>query len=185
MGQGLEDGGFGDGVEHHPLDRDLAQHMFLLEHLQDMPGDCLAFPVRVRRDEDFARILGRALQLRDRFFLSRNWNQLRLEALDVDAELLLGQIHDVANGRANAIAAAEVFADGLRLGRRFDDDERLRSSRRWRKLVLMHLGRDVPAARTLAGCRAGRLASRSAGFRSGFPSSHSGQPLAKCEVMLF
>src|SRR6478672_5517032 len=171
-------------MEEHALDGNCYSAALRLDLKRDVSSDRLAFTVRVRRDEDFARILGRALQLRDRFFLSRDGNELGLEALDVDAELFLGQVHDVANGRANAITAAQVLADGFRLGRRFDDDERLRSSRRWRKLVLIHLGRDVPAARTLAGCGAGRLASRSAGFRSGFPSSHSGQPWAKCEVML-
>ena len=136
-------------------------------------SDRLAFSIRVGGDEYFARILRRALQFRDRLFLSRNRNEFRLEAtLDVDAELFLGKVHDVADGCANAIPAAEILADRFRLGGRFDDDERLRSSRRWRKLVLMHLGRDVPATAALSGCRAGRLASRRAGSRAGFTGSH-------------
>src|SRR4029078_5621766 len=108
---------------------------------RDVRRDRFALTIRVGGDEDFAGIFRRALQLRDGLFLTWNRDELRLEAaLDVDPELLLGQIHDVPNRRANAKAAAEILPDCLRLGRRCDDDERLRASRRWRELVIMHLG---------------------------------------------
>src|ERR1043166_3516155 len=48
----------------------------------------------------------------------------RESLLDVDAELLLRQVHDVADGRADSIAPAEIFADRLRFRGRLDDDER-------------------------------------------------------------
>ena len=85
----------------------------------------------------FLAVLRRALQLGDRLFLAGNRHEVRREAvLDVDAELLLGQVHDVADRRANAIAAAEVLADRLRLGRRLDDDERARRPARRLRLVV-------------------------------------------------
>ena len=40
-------GGLGHRVEHHALDRHLAQHLLLLEHFQDVPGDRLALAVGV------------------------------------------------------------------------------------------------------------------------------------------
>ena len=42
--------------------------------------------------------------------------------LDIDAQFFPGQIHDVAIGRLDRVIAAEIFVDGLRLGRRLDND---------------------------------------------------------------
>ena len=98
------------------LRRDLRRHVL---------RDRLALAIRVGRDQDFAAVLRRALDLGDRLFLAGDRHELGREALlDVDAELLLGQVHDVTDRRAHAVAAAEVLADRLRLGRRLDDDER-------------------------------------------------------------
>src|SRR5204863_3802475 len=113
-----------DLVKEHALDRDIRRAALRFDLQRDVGGDGLALTIGVGGDEDFTRIPSRALQLRDRLFLSGNRNELRFEALDVDAELLLRQVHDVADGRTNAVSAAEVFADGLRLRGRFDDDER-------------------------------------------------------------
>ena len=92
-----------DLVKEHALDRNGRRAALRLDLRRDVRRDRLAFAIRVGRDEDFARILRRALELRDRFFFSGDRHELGLEAvLDVDAELLLGQVHDVTDRCANA-----------------------------------------------------------------------------------
>jgi hypothetical protein len=77
------------------------------------------------------------LQIRERLLLARDRDVLRLEPLvDVDAELLLGEVAKVADGGLHPIAAPEVLADGLGLGRRLDDDERRRAGRCRQAVVL-------------------------------------------------
>jgi hypothetical protein len=44
---GLQDRLFGNGVEHHALDFLALQRAFFLQNLQHMPGNGLAFAVRV------------------------------------------------------------------------------------------------------------------------------------------
>ena len=106
---------------------------------RDVLRDRLALAIRVGGDQHFLAVLRRALQLGDRLFLPGNRNEVGREAVvDVDAQLLLGQIHDVPDRRANAVAAAEVLPDRLRLGRRLDDDERARARRCAVRLVTRH-----------------------------------------------
>ena len=45
--------------------------------------------------------------------------------VDVDAELALRQVADVSHRRDDLVVAPQIFVDRLRLGRRFDDDQRL------------------------------------------------------------
>jgi hypothetical protein len=47
MGDGVHHGRFGHRVEHDPLDMGVAQRLLLLEDFQHMPGNGLAFAVRV------------------------------------------------------------------------------------------------------------------------------------------
>ena len=171
------DGVPGDLVEEHAPDRHVDAAALGLDLQRDVRGDRLPFTIGVGRYENFPGILRRCLQLGDGLFLSRNGDELGLEAvLDVDAELLFREVHDVADGRPNAEAAPEILADRPRLCGRFHDDERCRTSRRWRALVIRHIGRvAAPSPAALAGCRAGgpppralcargRLARRRAGF---------------------
>jgi hypothetical protein len=139
-----------DLVEEDPThgdDRCTALRADLLGHV---PGDRLSLAIRVGGDEHFARILRRALQVGDRLLLAGDRHELGLEALvDVDAELLLGQIHDVPDGSAHAVAAAQVLADRLRLGGRLDDDKRRGAGGRRGPLVLD--GRRAAAASAALG----------------------------------
>src|SRR5439155_10361091 len=91
----------------------------------DVRRDRLTFAIGVGRDENFLAVLRGALELSDRLLFARDRHELRPEALlDVDPELFFGEVHDVADRRADAVSTAEVLANGLRLGRRFHDDER-------------------------------------------------------------
>src|SRR4051812_19262346 len=102
--------------------------------LGDVPGDCFPFAIRVGGEEDLARVTRGALQLSNRFFLSRDRYILGLEAvIDVDPDFLFRQIPNVTDGRPHSIRAAEILADGLRLRRRLDDYER---GRPWLMLMI-------------------------------------------------
>ena len=125
---------FGDLVEDDAADGDLR-----LEHLRQVPADRLAFAVRVGGEQQLGRVLQRRLQVRDLLLLVVRDDVVRREvAVDVHAEpapvLLLdllghlggrlGQIADVAVARLDPVLVAEEAAQRLRLGGRFDDDER-------------------------------------------------------------
>jgi hypothetical protein len=135
----------GDLVEEHAPHGDAGLAALGPDLLRHVPRDGLSFAIGVGGDEHFTRILRRALELGDRLLLAGNRHELGLEAmLDVDAELLLREVHDVADGGAHPIAAAEILADRLRLGRRLDDHQGCAASR-GRRVLLLHGGR-LPAA---------------------------------------
>ena len=111
----------GDLVEHQAADLLLVA---AAELLGQVPADRLPFAVRVGRDEDLVGLLRVVLQLLEDLLAARDDLVGRLEALvDVDAELALGQIADVAHRGDDLVVLAEIFVDGLRLRRRFDHDE--------------------------------------------------------------
>jgi hypothetical protein len=127
-----------DLVEDHPANRDLR-----LQDLEQVPGDCLAFAVFVRREQQLVGALQRPLQLRDLALLVGIDHVERLEAvLDVHPEarprLLLqllrdlrrtvGKVADVADARLDDVIATEVARDGLRLRRALHDYELLSRS---------------------------------------------------------
>jgi hypothetical protein len=124
----------GDLVEHHPPHRHLG-----LEHLVQVPGDRLSFAIFIGREVQLGGLGQQVLQLLDLGLLLGRHDVQRHEAvLDVDAGAgprlaavrvgdLVGpgrQVADVADRRLDDRAATEEAADGLRLGRRLDDDER-------------------------------------------------------------
>ena len=124
MGDGFQDRRFGHGVEHHALDRHLAQHMLLLEHFQDVPGDGLAFAVGVGGQDQLVGALHGAGDVLD----------LGLGAgIDVPGHgeivvrlhraVLGGQVADMAEAGQHLIAAAQILIDGLGLGGGFDDED--------------------------------------------------------------
>src|SRR6185437_1263681 len=116
---------FRDLVKEHALDRQRAGPALRPDLASDVRGDRLALAIRVGGDEHFPAVLRRVLQLGDGFFLAGNRYEVGEEAVvDIDAELLLRQIHDVADRGAHTVAAPQILADGLRFGRRLDDDER-------------------------------------------------------------
>ena len=124
-----------DLVEHHPPHRHLR-----LQLLEQVPGDRLALAVLVRREQELVGVPQLALELGDDALLVRVDDVLRLEALLDrrrracrtslrfslrDLRGPLGQVADVPDARLDHVIRAQVAGDGLGLGRRFDDDERL------------------------------------------------------------
>src|SRR5688500_753366 len=109
-------------MEEDPPDRRAAPTADLAGHV---PRNRFPLAVRVSRNEDLARLLRGALQVGECLLLAGDGDILGLEpTIDVDAELLLGEVADVADSRLHLIGATEILADGLGLRRGFDDDER-------------------------------------------------------------
>ena len=97
----------------------------LLISSRDVPRDRLAFAIGVGREVDDVDRPSPLLDLGDDLALAADDDVLGREAvLDVDAHLGLRQVHDVADRRLDGEAIAQIFLDGLGLGRRLDDDER-------------------------------------------------------------
>ncbi len=112
----------GDLVEEDATDRRPALPADLFG---DVPADRLAFAIRVGGDEDGGGFARRGLEVGERLFLSGDGDVLGFEALvDVDPELLLGEITDVPHGSPHAVTATEILADGLGLRGGLDDDQR-------------------------------------------------------------
>ncbi len=114
---GVLDGGAGDLVEHHALHGHRR-----LQGLQEVPGDRLALAVLVGGEVQLVGLLERGPEVADHVLAGDLVGGLEA-VVDVDAEALLGQVGDVADGRLHDEVAPEEPGDGLRLGRRFDDDE--------------------------------------------------------------
>ena len=93
------------------------------EFERQMGGDGLAFAVRIRRQIDGVRRGRQLFQLGDNFLFAGDDDVIRLEVVrDIDAQSALGQILHVAERSFDREALAQIFLDGLRLGRRFDND---------------------------------------------------------------
>ena len=129
----------GDLVEDHPPDGHLR-----LQHLEQVPGDCLALAILVRREQELVGVGELLLELRDRLLLVGVDDVEGLEAvLDVDAEArprlplvllgdlggAVGKVPDVADGRLHDEVRTEVAGDRPRLRRGLDDDQALRHRR--------------------------------------------------------
>ena len=119
--EGLTDRVARDLVKDHAIKFQLPG----VQKLVQVRADGFPFAVRVCGQVDGVRLAGRSLQLVDDVLLGRDDDVVGLEVLlDVDAEVLLGQVHDVPHRGLHRVAGPEVLVDGFRLGRRFHDDER-------------------------------------------------------------
>jgi hypothetical protein len=88
-----------------------------------MRGNGLALAVRVRRQKDEVRRGGELLQLGDDFFFAGDDDVIGLEPVrGIHTQRALGQILHMAERSLDREALAQIFLDGLRLGRRFDND---------------------------------------------------------------
>ena len=113
----------GDLLEQHPMHRHPLGRGDLVG---DVPGDRLAFPVGVGGEVDGGRGLGGLLELGQRLGLALDGDVLGLEpVVDVHAQLPGGEIAQVPDRRLHVVAPAQVLPDGLGLGGRLDDDERI------------------------------------------------------------
>ncbi len=103
MKNGLVHGFLRDLVEQHAVDVWVGGPNLL----GDVPGDRLALAVRIGRQQDLARLLGRGLDIRDHLLLSLDDHVVGLEVvLDVDTHAGLGQILDVPHRRLDHVTRA-------------------------------------------------------------------------------
>ena len=113
IGERLRDGVLGDLMEQH------AAHLAaaVAQALRHVPGDGLALPVGVGRDQHPLGRVGGFLDLGERLRLLLDRHVLGREAVvHIHAELALGEVADVPHGRFDRVATAQVLADRLRLG---------------------------------------------------------------------
>ena len=113
-------GRLGDLVERHAPSLGVGQGQRLLQ----VPGDGLAFAVRVGGEIDRLGRRGLLLQPGQQFLAVLQDAVGRHPAVfDVDAEAALGQVADMALARHDVVIRPQILIDGLRLRRRFDDHE--------------------------------------------------------------
>ena len=88
-------------------------------------GDRLTFAIRVRGQVNLVCLGGQLLQLVHHFLLARRHNQFRLKGpvLQLDANFVLRQIHDVPDRCAHLKTFAKILLDRLCLGGRFNDHQ--------------------------------------------------------------
>ncbi len=121
VGHGVVDGGRGDLVEDHPLDRHPG-----LQLLQQVPGDGLALTVLVGGEQQLVGVAQGRLEPAEHVLLLVVDHIGGLEAvLHVDAEPLGLQVADVADGGFDHVVPAEEPRDGARLGRGLHDHQGL------------------------------------------------------------
>jgi hypothetical protein len=111
-----------DLVELHALDLEARA----LDLLLDVERDRLALAIGVGRQHHVVDLLGRRLELlEDLLFALDDRVGLREIVREVDGLRALGQVLEVPLRGEHVVARAEVLLDGLRLGRRLNDNERL------------------------------------------------------------
>ena len=123
-GPGLLDGlghdALGDFIEGDPVDLVVGNVQQGLE----VPGNGLALPVRVGCQIYLIALFREGFQILDDVFLALDRLVDRREiVLQIHAHRALGQIAEVAHTGLDLVAAAQVFADRLGLGRRLDDHQ--------------------------------------------------------------
>ena len=101
---------------------------FLLGRIQKLVqvlANGLALAVRVSRQVNGVSFARRRLQLGNHRLLGGDRNVGGLEiVLHVHSQVLLGKIHDVAHASLHGKVRTQIFVNGLRLGRRFDNNQR-------------------------------------------------------------
>ena len=124
MGERVEHRLLGDGVEDDALDVDALQRVALLQHVAHMPGDRFALAIRVGGEIEmlgaFDR-LGDVVQPLLRLAVDLPGHG---EVFVRPHRAVLGrQIAHMAVGGQHGVAFAEIFVDGLGLGRQLNDDD--------------------------------------------------------------
>jgi hypothetical protein len=123
MGHRLRHRRFGDGVEGDAIDLG-GERLALPEHFLDVPADRLAFAVGIGRQDQrigLLRRVGDGFQLLGLVRISVPFH--RKAGIRIDRAILRRQVADMAIAGQHAVTRAEIFFDGLRLGRRFNDNK--------------------------------------------------------------
>ena len=120
IGDRLFYGGRRNLMQQHAADLGLG----LAEMIGDMPCDRLAFAIGVAGEVDVVLALGGGLDLAEDLLFALDYDEIGREiVLDIDPELALGQVHDMADRGHDLVVATEVTLDGFRLCGRFNDYE--------------------------------------------------------------
>ena len=96
-----------------------------VQDLGQVPGDRLALPVRVRGEDDVARVLlDRRAKIGDRLLAVVDHLVVGFETLlHVHPELLFGKVADVSHRGKNVETVTQEPLQGPRLGGALDDDQ--------------------------------------------------------------
>jgi hypothetical protein len=87
-----------------------------------VPGNGLAFPVRVSGQKDIIGALGRGFKGLDHFLLAAYGHILGRKILfNVNAEIPLRKVQDMAHGGSHVIGFSHIFVKGFYLCGRFND----------------------------------------------------------------
>lgn len=126
MGNRFLDRGFGDLVEHDPVQLLVLQQFLVFQDLGEMPGYGLTFAIRVGRE---VYVAGLGDRLRDRVYmflvlLHQRVAHVKIVA-GIDRAFLRFQIAHVTIGRDDFEAAAEILLESFRLGGRLYDQQTL------------------------------------------------------------
>src|SRR5215467_13314034 len=117
----LADRLLGDGIEYDALDLLVLERLLFLQHLKDVPRDCLAFAIGVGGEDQLVGTLERTSDVIKA--LVRFGVDLPEHAeivVRIDRAVLGRQVADMAERSQYLIAGAEVLIDCLRLRRRLD-----------------------------------------------------------------
>ena len=121
---GLGDSGLGDFIERHPARPTLGQRALVFQPFQQMPADRLPLAIRIGRQDHTVRPLRRLANGGELLGTVRRNLPRHGEILGGVHRAVAGrQIAHMAKAGQHLIVAAEIFVDGLRLGRRFNDNE--------------------------------------------------------------
>ena len=116
-GNGGQDGGF-----RYLVEDDAVGLLFVeAENLTQMPRDGFSLAVFITGEPDLLRLLHLALQLADHLALVVGHFIVGFHRVDVDTQLFLLQVADVAVARHHLIVLAQEALDGLCLGRTLYD----------------------------------------------------------------
>ncbi len=121
VAHGVLDGRFGDLVEGHPLHRRL--DLAFLEDLADVPGNRLAFAVRVGCQQHFVGLLGGLDDGLDVLGVALDDLIFHAEIFSIDRAGFWLQVTHVAVAGEDVVVRAEVLFQRFGFGWRFDDDE--------------------------------------------------------------
>ena len=124
MAHSFQNGALGDGVEHNALDDLVLEHFLGAQHFQHMPGNGLAFAIRVGRQDYGVGVFDGLGDIGKPLASLGVDLPLHLKiVLDVHRAVFGGQVAHMAERGENLVIPAKIFVDRLGLGRRFDDDD--------------------------------------------------------------
>src|SRR6185437_13142348 len=146
-----------------------------------MRGNRLAFAVRVRRQEHRIALGRQLLQPVHHLLLARRHNQRRLKRppLQLHTNIVLRQVHDVADRGLHHVVAAEIFPDRLRLRGRLYDHKIL-----CHLLPLLRPERPLPPTFNQCQCTLTRPAEDKSNGRRSNPPYGPPEPVVPLDVLI-